>query len=326
MNKIASRYINYRYGSINPAKFYKPYNTSRSSKRKSGYSYSMTKTKRFKTTDQVGVSAQHDYKKIYQKKRMPWRKRRQWANFLKKNIAANLKLVGTRTRVFNNTIGNSITTPGEQNYVAIHLYGKNGTDVADIENGTLDLKTILQDNDISKTSKVLFGSAIMDLTIVNPNNEVIEVDLYEIFYLKSDAQYSSYLSAKDAAQTDTTNIPGSSTGLTLNSRGVTPFDLPQLTKLLGAKIYKKTKMFLPAQGFQTYQYRDSRNRLISASQIKQTVTAGDDYIYKNWTKTCLLVFKNLPGSLSESNALIVGCTRKYMYKIFLDNNDYDAYN
>jgi len=85
-------------------------------------------------------------------------------------------------------------------------------------------------------------------------------------------------------------------------------------------------MFLPAAGFQTYQYRDAKNRFTAASQIKQSPTSTSDYVFKNWTKTIVIIFKGLPGSTTVPLTLNVGCTRKYMYKFFEDNNDYDAYN
>lgn len=267
----------------------------------------------------IVTTAQFDAKRQYRKTKMPYRKRRQWKKFVRKVQAVSMKLVGTRTVVKNDTISSATIAGVGQNYLFMHLYGVNGTSPGGWECGEDDITNIKSsDPDIKGNGRVLFGSAVMDITLRNISTEApIEVDLYEIGY--GDETKQTSLFAMQAAAIANTPPVGGLVGLDLQTRGVTLFDLPELIKYGKIKIYKKTKLFLPVGNTATYQVRDPKN--ISFSSNEWNDTTG--YVKPRITRTLVAIYKPVVGAGVVSN-LAAGVTRKYMYKIYEDQEDQDG--
>lgn len=272
----------------------------------------------------IGVTNQYDRTGVYRKKRMPRRKRRQWRKFVKKVNAVTEKDYGTNTIVRNN-VGFGQATPGLQGLLTVSLYGKDGIDTA-TSFGNSDLKDIYG-NDLNTlaSTKFKFCSAILDMTCVNNStseetnaNLGLEVDVYEITYRKvaSSTSPTVALSSNNASLIN----PGNA-GLTINTRGVTPFDLPDPLSRYGITIYKKTKFFIGKGQQFTYQMRNPK----SYSWQKDFIDDGnDDFMIPYVTKTLVIVYKGLPDPLnSVTPVLNIGVTRKYMYKEMDVSNDAD---
>lgn len=297
-------------------------------------------------TSGQGVTAQYDRKVVYTKKTMPRAKRKRWVSFLRKNIAADMKWLGTKTFLFNHTI-QGVIGPGAQDIRCVHLYGQNAsagsvanTQVAEI--GFRDLQRLADSIVVTPgdtvrggvpSSKAIFGSAILDVTFYcAPNGRIstdpttpqggglpMEVDVYEIVYRKDTKDpavegvrrmYELGLPNQDAAQPDTAGSP------TFLTRGWTPFDAPQVLSQYGVKILKKTKFVLSVGQSATYQVRDPKNRIFDVQDMRQ----NKGFARKGYTRTLIFLYKVLPGSqadpgIAESGRIVIGATRKYMYKM-----------
>jgi hypothetical protein len=267
-----------------------------------------------------GVTTQFDRNTQYVKKSMPRYKKRKWISFVKKVNAVTTSKLGTRTVVFNDSIGVVIPNTAQQ-IVSCSLYGFDGAIDSGTNCGSRDVLTIaVNEPTITKNGtpainpingKITFKSAVLDMTISNnpaETNGPLEVDVYEIFhrkFVKNNTLSGSFAEAN--ANTET--ISGAGTGLDITNRGVTPFDLPTALSQDGLRIAKKTKYRIPVNGTVTYQIRDSRNILFNADSLN----GQDGYAWPGKTRSILLVCKNTVGFNQAGNSVAVGVTRKYSY-------------
>lgn len=309
-----------------------PVGVARSLKR--ARSYTMTDVTRRQRPSTNFVTAQKDSRLIYRYKRMPRYKRRRWVKAVRRNLAMDLKNIGSRTCIRNDsTVMNSAT--GGQTIQGFHLYGTYSTDSSN-ELGNGDLYTIMTtDTSSSKaTQSLFFSSAVMDLTMTNvssavdlndaPTHPALEVDIYDCVWRKEDAgNHADVFSLFSQALTATELLP--STGAAKYSpvsRGFTPFDVVQANKESGMKILKKTKFFIPYLDSITYQIRDPKNRKFNRRDIENQASFIGP---KGCTRTLIIIMKPVTGFPSLTvGTLSVGATRKYQYKVMENNTDYQG--
>lgn len=328
---------------------YRPYNTRSSRKGLfrsqmnrmqqfiNGGSYTATKTRKRRMTSGQGVTEQYDRRRIYRKRRAPRRFRRRWKGFIRKVQAVNLKSLGSRTIVFNNLIGvdliMSVSNSSYQNWGYCTLYGNRNGTAGSTHND--DINTILADTSIGTTGKIQFGSGVLDITCRNSsvNDEqtlnpsiVMEVDVYELSFGNLFDIETNLNTKLAAAQTDTAVIPGQTNSLVITRRGATPWDFPSFLSETKAKIWKKTKYLLsPNQTF-TYQMRDPRNHWVD----RQYTTGTQSENLPGLTKYVMFICKPTTGytyddTYTDLMQLSIGVTRKYLYKINEEDQDFDAY-
>lgn len=279
------------------------------------------------STSGQGVTAQYDRKVVYKKKRMPRRKRRRWARFIKKVNAVTMKTLGTKSVLYNNQL--STTTPGTtQAYAFVCLYGRDGASSSGIQCGANDMRLIMNnDPQITTTSKIMVGSAILDVTFTNVSSGAneqqsgIELDIYDIVFRKDDDS-TQFIQMITKAETETPLIGTTGASVLLSTRGVTPWELPSLLAN-GVKIIKKTKYFLGSGDCGTYQIRDAKNRILRKSYVEQV---DDQFIYPGYTRGLLFVHKGVPTPIPANQVTTtqIGVTRKYMYKIMQNQGDSDG--
>lgn len=289
-------------------------------------------------TSGVVTTAQYDVSNQYRYKKMPKFKKRKWVKGLKRMDAMDMSKSATQTIVFNSTISAKLDWVNNfktQNWMCCHLYGMNGEPKGGDppntqEVGVEDLKAIrLADYRIKtqKNTRVKFESAVLDITVRNPNDLGLEVDVYDV-------SWSSATRQKNMVDFHT-NVVGSTlnnanTAVVSNAqwdaRGVTPFDTVQFAAN-GARIISKRKVFLKAKETFTYQYRDPKNHYISPDDFDDTI----GYVKPYTTRTLLFVFKAITGELFITGTgvtgdpfvanpnvdleLQAGVTRIYKYKI-----------
>lgn len=300
---------------------YRPYKAMPMSPRRDSLSYVMRSRRAKKNvTYGRGVTIQHDAQQQYRKKRMPRRKRRQWAKFVRKVAAVNVRNLGTRTVIFNTqmTFGSTGT---QQNWETFCLYGWNSSQAdSAFTCGNQDVQKIFNnDPEILKSGppvapingKIQMHSAVMDVTICNNGVNSVEMDLYVIHHRK----WVNKNRLQEAFVAGTTNTgpinPSNTNEITYLKRGVTPFDIPNALSASGIKIVKKTKYFVPGSGgIVTYQVRDPKNHMVNADMM----TNNSGFAWPGKTVSILIVQKNITGA-SEGTTLNVGCTRKYSYTV-----------
>lgn len=272
-----------------------------------------------------GITSQYDQKTLYRRKKAP-RRIRKIAR--KRNLlfrSQMLKSVGSRTVVFNSAPTSSTNVGSNlfQCWVVGHLYGCAGTNLS-YEVGCEDLQRIRSiDNVSTSTADYYFGSAVMDITCTNTSEDnTAEIDLYVIWHYSQTA-FVNLATQISNAQTTTTAI-GTGNSFILEDRGITLFDLPQASLATQYKIVKKIKYFVPAGSCFTWQYRDPKNRKINTVEMLATADARG-YVHKKWTKSILILAKPLIGATGDVT-IVVGMTRKYLYKQIEQNNKQDVYN
>lgn len=320
---------------------------------RAGGSMTRTRTRRRTPLSGLGVTTQYDAKRIYRKKRMPLRRRRRWKRFVNRVHAVAEKDMGSRTVVFNSQISQVITNPATSGCTTISLFGARGTTglhddlfaIGGLEN--TGNPTAAAGINVNQSTKLMFQSGVLDLTIRNASYQLVgaslvptlvgaakmELDVYEISVRNQAADSSGaggYINLGLLFQngnTDTLNIGGAGTGIDIEARGCTPFDIPQALSRWGMKIYKKTKYFIPNGDTITYQVRDPRRYV---TDIDKMLTLSGCNMPKK-TRFLFLVYQLVPGLTlgttenSYQARIDMGITRKYMYKVEGANEDRDRY-
>lgn len=317
------------------------------------------------------ASTYHDQRFIYARRPMPRRKRRMWKKFRSKVLAVSEKDLGSRTVVFNrsyqwsNNVSDTSGCANQALYSWQSLGGAPFNDLSTIVNlENTGNPTAAAGGTIGASTKFIFKSAIMDLTItnnsqisalvgeppvatyVNDPRAILEVDIYEIISSKElvdlNVATGDLQSALARTNTEVLNIGGAGTGLswtatagaapnfTANcSRGATPWDCTLGLSQYGLKILKKRKFFVPNQQTITYQMRDPKRRVATFERLSAQLGSN----LRGWTKWLYIVYKMVPGIpiggvATPGNGveeITIGCTRKYFYKIEGFNEDRDRY-
>lgn len=296
--------------------------------------------RRYSTTRQGilgGTNA--DNRLVYRKKSMPRKKKKRWASFIRRVNAVDERELGTRTVLVNDSIQQNNVTAGTQSCLTLALYPfVNGTNgwlddmnvIGQLENS--GNPTAAAGGTVDRNTKIMFHSAVMDVTIRNTSQKytapdvadlsadaALELDVYDLVVRQNSNDISNTLLSLSALLNayDQREIGGGGTGIAIGDRGCTPFELPSGISRFGIKVLKKTKFFIPNGQTVTFQVRNPKRKVISYGDLTQ----NDGFNRKGWTTFKFLVYKLVPGlvygtSVGQYKARIdVGCTRKYMYKV-----------
>lgn len=313
------------------------------------FARSQTLQRRRRPTSGLGITTQHDERRIYRRKSMPRFKRRKWKMFKNKVLAVSEKDLGTRTVVFNATYSSTNNVSGNQLLSEFALYPVQSTsgqlndmnNIMGMESGDW---TAAKGGVVDATSKIIFKSAIIDLTFRNASTffttvgggvldsrAKLETDIYEMEsaapFDDSTGTYNGLGAALTAGFSDTLNIGGAGTALVLTQRGVTPWDVPASLSRFKLRILKKTKFVTPNGDTFTYQMRDPRRRV--SNKISLTNAQGPNK--RGWTRWIFIISKLVPGlpigtgDGTFQEILTVGVTRKYFYKVEGQSEDRDRY-
>lgn len=302
----------------------------------------MTRNKKRQTSG-VGVSTQHDSRLIYRKRRMGGRRRRRWKRFVNRVHAVSEKDLGSQQVVFNKT--NTVTNNLFYNQVCgtVCLYGMSSSSPVCGENDMSKVADLLYSNaadtaptglDVDGSSKFLFQSAVLDVTIRNDsrNNGLsdsrarMEVDVYELVVNTEATSGVDFNNILDLFSTNSTLMMlggiAPSVGVAKIAyflRGVTPFELSYPLSKFRIKIYKKTKYQLANGDQVTYQLRDPRRHSLVCDSMR--IFSG--FNKPGLTKILFIVGKLAPGlqvgpvgteGLYQEQ-LQIAATRKYMFKL-----------
>lgn len=290
------------------------------------------RTKRRGVSSGQGITEQYDRSNIYVKGRMSKFKRLRWKRFSRKIHAVSEKDLGSRTWLRNGTAQLLSTNPATnvQTVGEIALYPCRGQTTIDE-----DLTTLMsEDTSIPTGGRVLFQSAVLDLTIVN-RSEVeggtgvpVELDVYVITARKSfqsNAVGRDLLGVFADGFNDTANIGGAGTALTITRRGVSPFEATQAISKYGLKIWKKTKYTMGVNQSITYQLRDPKRHVYEKAFIEDNNLSANI----KGTKFLFFVARLQPGYTTGAGTKVdidIGYTKKYMYKVDQANGDQGRVN
>lgn len=350
---MARNYAQYRLGSRSGRQ------TARGRRTKSGRSFTQTKTRKKRMRGGQGVTEQYDRRLIYAKSSMPRFKKRRWKRFKQKVNAISEKELGTRMVVFNTPLSfaNDQTTRHITATFALYPARSSAVYLNDIDYigrlGNQSNPTHAEGPSMYGSSKILFQSGVLDLTIQNrssldtagtrtfPGECKMEVDIYEItasrdfYYHTSPSTTTFYNNLSDLLNYSQTfgetlkdnNTSPSTDEIDIGDRGVTPFECNFALSRFGVKIWKKTKFMLNINETITYQMRDPRRRVLN--QLDETQTNGCNR--PGWTKFVFVIGKLVPGCtpIQASNGyterISVGVTRKYFFKVEGQTEDRSLY-
>lgn len=315
-----------------------------------GRSRTQTMTRRKSTTSGIGVTEQHDARLIYRKRNMPRRMKRRWRKFRGKVLAVSEKDLGSQTVVFNNLLTFTNSTSGRQVVGEAGLYTLQSVDghMNDLNNISGFLAgaatTVASGLAVSSSSKILFQSAVMDLTIRNASTFTgssgvvaasearMEVDVYELLVRHSAEEIgTSYANLRtlfdqNIARTDPIG-GGATTEITHTLRGVTPFEMNYVLSRFGVKILSKRKYQISNGDQVTYQVRDPRRHSI----VYREMVNQDGFNKPYLSRFLFVVGKLAPGLAVGSTVntyqevLVLGNTRKYLFKVENWTEDRSAY-
>lgn len=298
------------------------------------------------------VTQQHDIKSQYRKTRRPKKQRKIWRKFVKKVQAVNLRDQGLITVLFNNSYTSSPAGAAAQTLLELHLYGMRSSTTDTSVCGANDLATIVA-NDLELSSfvspnaggtdgklevqgylaptpggykankpidKIRFESAVMEGTLFNATENVLEVDIYTVVYTKNiRANLGSLAQAYSNAlphqiPTQVNPAPGvinNNNTFSITTRGATPFDIGPAISLGNMKILKKEKVLLqPGQAF-TQLYKDPKNRTFDPKQFYNL--SSENYKIPGMTYTKLFIAKNVDPLATTAPLIRASVTRTYRY-------------
>lgn len=301
------------------------------------YSRRPTGVKKFRGLPRFNVrqknsitTQQHDYSNQYRKRVMPRRKKRIWKKFVKKVQAVGFSERGLKTVVFNGT-QTSTAVATAQTFFCAHLYGVYGDTDTSFGIGRQDLVR-LYSNDPSvqqnvgptnpKLGKLMFGSAVLDITIRNIGEYDSEVDVYYCTHVKNNINSNMSALGGNAEVDLPINGGVPNTTLSLTTRGCTVFDLPAAISVTGLHILRKQKILMTPGRSVFLQQRDAKNRSLDWSYLRQSGCAN-----RKLTQTIIVVHKTSTGAPAEAQSILsFGVTRKYAYQEIANTKDMTALN
>lgn len=315
-------------------------------------SYTQTTNRRRFVRAGQGVTTQHDRRIVYSKKSMPFRQKKRWKSFKRKVNAIAEKELGSRTALFNLGFDDNNIIPGNHSQLTFALYPQESTlsrlnDLANIvASENVGNPTEAAGITIESSTKFIFQSGILDLTIKNASTRVVsidplqlegfgklELDVYEMtmsrYASTESATFSFMAQVLNTNIVDTKGIGGSTNEIDINFRGATPWDMTYALGRFGIKILKKTKFFIPNGDTITYQIRDPRRHVVT----RKGILDDGGFNKPGLTRILFIIYKVVPGSVigptttvgNVQEAISVGCTRKYLYKLEGANDDRTRY-
>lgn len=301
-----------------------------------------------KTTSGILGGTNADQRLVYKKGRMPRTRRRRWRRFVQKVNFVGERDLGARTVLFSDKIIQSQSNDTEQGCLTLALYSffnSSNNHLNDLykigSQENVGNPTAAAGDRVAQNSKVMFQSAVMDVTIrntstvnngtadVQTSEAALEMDVYEMYMRENASDISlQYPSMSDLLNAyDDPEIGGTGSGFNIQSRGCSPFELGAQLGRFRIKILKKTKYFIPNGQTITFQVRDPKRHVCRYGDLSK----NDRWNRDGWTKIIYLVYKLVPGLTrgtlvnTYKDGVTIGLTRKYMYKIEGVNEPRESY-
>jgi len=169
--------------------------------------------------------------------------------------------------------------------------------------------------------KVPIKMAMIDITYTNAGDFSLELDLYVLKHrdlssplvtpvtslIQAQNKYNSDIADKLYYPADASNLNQPFQFVDLDSRGVTPFMTPGLSKFAGATIINKTKVFLAPRASVTRSYNDQKHFYIHSHD------GGLPYRYDKDTITYLALAKSTGNLSDNNNTLVTSFTKTYCW-------------
>lgn len=294
--------------------------------KRKAYDYLTGASKKKQTQSGQGVTTQYNASTVYRKRRLPRRQRARYVKRFKLHQAMTMKSFGLRNVTYNDRFFEESSAGNDQiARTAVALYGGTST----VNRGFNDIGNLMlnivnsTDEEITKTTDLHFSSAVLDMTVTNTSAQPAEIDVYEIWVWRGQANTASVdiITAMDDAAVAQTTLTGY-TQPDISRRGVTPFEMPNFFKAYGARIIRKKKYLISSGNAFTYQLRDARNHKLSRNLVQETPS----WVVPGMTKCLIIQAKTIPGYPDVTAKVNVGVTRTYRWKNMENNGIAQGYS
>lgn len=285
----------------------------------------------------------NDFKTDYRYKRMPARKKRVWKKFVKKvNYIANRRQ-GLKKHLFQD-VQRLSTVTDRCNYYSASLY----TPDAQLDGCHADMGTLFRSiltptvfdnmNEVSTLAdadkKIIFESALMDLTWRNDGQATIIIDLYEYKTRKTFGLTSSDSKnnvhgiyelgmVKQGRVIDEENFQNLGTGRILpDAWGTTPFMSSLFCQTF--KIVQKKRITVAPGNFVSITLKDPKTRVVNATDMRARICA------RGLTHGYFFTYYGVPGQQVGIDRYSLDCTmlftqcKKYNYYLPVSGKDQTA--
>ena len=236
------------------------------------------------------ITAQKDNALIYRRKKMPYRKKKAWLSFQRKNMRGDIARYASQFFVMTDnfvvqrtdaelasTINGRPGNLGLQGFTTFQMYTANGVTRALDQQIQQMLNNQGQTTSAARNDILHVQGMNYSVTLSNKNDTgtAVYADLY-YYVLKKDLPDSydgvsfSNVNALISRMLDTTLLKSDLTAdaftLDAGSYGVTPFQSKDLGKYI--KIYKKTRHLIPENNFFKFDMNDPKVRTFNGSYIE----------------------------------------------------------
>jgi len=200
------------------------------------------------------------------------------------------------------------------------LYAESAqNDLSDLS-GELDSTAIGTPSGDTLSPNFWIKQAWMEAYLENSGSTDTTVEIYELDYVPRAGnpinQYASFNAALTAALAGTTTY---GTAYSLNTKGITPFDITELLRTYGIRVLKKMTSDMTAGDRVTYTMKDYRKHYVNATAIKKDL--GSKYCIQNMTRSLLIISK--PGN-DATASLRVAVDKHYRIQPVADTQETTA--
>jgi len=272
--------------------------------------------------DPPPLTGEHDYRNVYRKKRMPWRKKKKWINFKKKVNAVIDKRVGTHANLITRSSIRAAVA-GTQTNVTVHTV----LDRFDFEELRDRVAAISPGTSISipgNTMRYVISGTFVESTHTNTSSNVIFVDLY-YWRTKRDvptAEFANFEALITSTTGSSPNWAGGPAGSPLvpSDLGWTPFVSVAAHRFL--EIYNKRRVKVNPGGVFQVTQRSSRN-----IYVKNDVFMDQKSLVRGMTHGVYMVVYGAPtagvppGSQASASELASTVHKTFYWKVIQNNYD-----
>lgn len=275
----------------------------------------------------VGGNDETIARTVWKKKKLS-KKAKKWKRIKTKRAKSiAIKNAAPRTVVFN---GREIgVVRNQQDGLYCLAYGANGDGGTDNVLGNRDLRLLCdREPSFNETAeKIIIGSCRLSCTFTNCSVHTLECDIYEVTFYDKGHTFKNPNEMSFRAYNDIPEIPGF-TGLSLENRGVTLFDMPHLKKL-GMYVQKFSKAILAPGASILHNAYFSKSRTIGVRDVlkAQDQLASPERFVGSIPVKCWYVIYKPTREITEAvpGGVEVTCTRKYVYRVVQANNQGEGY-
>lgn len=267
------------------------------------------------------ITGENDWRRVYRRKRMPFRRRRRWVRFKRQVTAVIDKQLASKFNVF--TRGENFTSANNQQTVISNhtVLGSNGSsphtndisDLVKIAQGTMPLETTDPSTNLDAWRIKVTGWMI-ESSITNNSDYPIYIDMY---YWRTKRDVPSTIGNISALFTESLSDVSRNTGVAANALaatdyGVTPFQGTQFAK--NVQVWRKQRVKLAAGGTTQIEQRSGKNYMFDFGFCEHYS------MIRRGTEGIMMVMYGSPDPtfvLARSASITMSTNVNYTWKVML---------